>query len=111
MIENQIYKKALAIIKESQLPGEPEITLDKALEIIKIDQTARIISLLAPCCGAIEEIRNIFKEDISYSLCMTHKRLDEIERTLYDSLTSYKVGAALDAIVQISEAETNDVSD
>ena len=94
-----IFGSARALMKQCKTENGDGITLDQALRIIEAGEIWRIASNLYGISNTLDEIRTDISEDVSVSLDLTHKRLNEIEQTLFDTLGSAKTGAALDAIV------------
>lgn len=74
------------------------ISFDQALRIIEVEQLWRIASVNYQILNVLADLSETISDDISDSLHLTHERLNEIDHTLFDTLASAKVGAALDAI-------------
>lgn len=97
--QNEVYKQALAIQLRTGSPEKgPGVTVDQALRILEVEQLWRLASINHKIYMTLDELKEAVSGDVSDSLDMTHKRLNEIEQTLFDTLGSEKTGAALDAI-------------
>ena len=99
--QDGIVRAALEIMDRSGNGNGPEISFDQALKVIEVEQIWRIASITHQLRIAVDDLTEEITEDISGSLELTHKRLNEIDQTLYDTLGSGKAGVALDAIAEL----------
>lgn len=101
--QDLIYKSALEIVNRHSSGEEHSVTFDQALQLILIEQIWRVGSSFYQVVESIDELREVFAEDVADSLQLMHNRLNEIDHTLFDTLGSSKTGAALDAVTQIAD--------
>lgn len=95
---DSIVKAAHELEKRNDGEDGAAISFDQALRVIQIEQLWRIASINYQLFNVLNDLTESITDDISGSLSLVHNRLNEIDHTLFDTLASAKVGAALDAI-------------
>ena len=98
-----IYNTACMITEQMKDEGNPVLTMDQALEIIKIAEIRKINVFCAQLGSELSEIEADIDNNLIPDLALVASRINELERTLYDTLGSYKTGAALDALAQLPD--------
>lgn len=89
-----IYLSARRVVKMA----EGSIKTTTALECLRLAELQRISNNLESCSKGIQELNEYANDDMDYRLQMIATRIDETEKTLFDTLASAKVGDALDAL-------------
>ena len=102
-----IYERARTLAGKKEAGNDSELTLDQALEIIKIEQIGKIASICFLTHETLEKIRISLNDDISYSVSIIGSRLNEVAKTLFDTLGSSKTDDALDALINLSNEMTD----
>jgi hypothetical protein len=89
-----IYISARRVVKMA----EGSIKTTTALECLKLAELQRISNNLESCSNILKELNEYANDGMDYRLQMIATRIDETEKTLFDTLGSHKTGVALDAL-------------